>query len=243
MHLEKYLESIVKNYDLDETYRYVANFAFSARLTHTTEQPGAIKVGDLNDEARNNFLNLINSEDWNIKDSRSNLPNQTQTRNITLMGFDKGIYQDEFGNYKQKYGLSGLSENYKPIIDFAKDFSHNVGMGELRGLVLVNLPSKCSVGKHFDSGCYYMIRDRYHIVLSADGENNLQVFDEGEYKFKENEIWWYNIKMNHTAFNNSDKDRIHIILDVVPYKNLNIEPLLVKMVHDKINKGFSLNVL
>lgn len=243
MHLEKYLEKIVNNYDIDETYRYVCNFAFSSMFKNTIDQPGAIHLGKLIDETRLKFLNLIKEKHWEIEDDREKLPNQKQTKNITLLGFGKNIYQDENNNYKHSFNFSKISSEYEDIINFAKDFSHNVGKGELRGLVIVNLPSGCSVGEHHDSGCYYMIRDRYHIVLSADGDNNIQKFPDKEYHFYENDIWWYNIKMKHSALNNSDKDRIHIILDVVPYQNLNIEPLLVKMVHNKINKGFSLNVL
>jgi len=181
MHLEKYLESIVKNYDLDETYRYVANFAFSARLTYTTEQPGAIKVGDLNDEARNNFLNIIKN-DINIKE------------NID-------------------------------IINFANDFSHNVGYGKMFNLNLKKYYSGYNENQILDLNRYNILLDRYHIILKNENQN-IHTFDEGSFDLKQGEMWWYNIKMHYSNHNVFENEKIHLIIDVLPYKNYDLFKLI-----------------
>ncbi len=231
MHLEKHLKTIVEKYDNDDLYRIMCNHAFSAQLTNKEMvQPGAIKVGNIIEESRKKILENINEEDWT---------DQKSTENIPILVFGKGIDIID-GIYYQKSEFIKGYEKYNDLIDFGNRFADQVGKGELRGLSLVNLLPGKEIYEHFESDCYYMIRDRYHVVLEAD-EDNIHIFENEEFKFKQGEIWWYNIKIRHKTKNNSQNNRIHLIIDVVPYKNLNIEPILTETVYNKINKGFSLD--
>jgi Aspartyl/Asparaginyl beta-hydroxylase len=66
--------------------------------------------------------------------------------------------------------------------------------------MLVRLSSNKRVYPLFDTGYYYLIRDRYHLVIRSPGGskmrrvNKLSVWNEGE-------LWWFNSKVAREALN------------------------------------------
>lgn len=80
---------------------------------------------------------------------------------------------------------------------------------------IVCLPAGKRVYPHIDRGAYYRVRNRYHFVLrSADG-SWLKANDE-EVRMQEGELWWFDNDQMHEAYNDGDKDRIHMIFDMLP---------------------------
>ncbi len=80
---------------------------------------------------------------------------------------------------------------------------------------LVCLPAGRRVYPHIDRGKYYRWRDRYHLVLRSAKGSWLRAGDE-EIRMREGELWWFDNKQMHEAFNDGDQDRIHLIFDLLP---------------------------
>lgn len=84
------------------------------------------------------------------------------------------------------------------------------------------------MGVHVDIGSYYFIRNRFHLVLRSPSGSVLRAGDE-QVRMSEGELWWFNNKQHHSAFNESDEWRIHYIFDLLPpsYASLAVNPVRV----------------
>jgi hypothetical protein len=80
---------------------------------------------------------------------------------------------------------------------------------------IVCLPAGRRVYPHVDRGAYYAVRDRYHLVLRSAAGSWLKAGDE-EVRMQPGELWWFDNKQPHEAFNDGDEDRIHMIFDLLP---------------------------
>lgn len=80
---------------------------------------------------------------------------------------------------------------------------------------IVCLPAGQRVYPHIDRGEYYRVRDRHHLVLHSTEGSWLKAGDE-EVRMREGELWWFDNKVMHEAYNDGDQDRIHLIFDVLP---------------------------
>ncbi len=87
--------------------------------------------------------------------------------------------------------------------------------GALGRAKIVCLPAGRRVYPHIDRGEYYRVRDRFHLVLRSSLGSWLKAGDE-EVRMHEGELWWFDNKQVHEAFNDGDQDRIHMIFDVLP---------------------------
>ena len=87
--------------------------------------------------------------------------------------------------------------------------------GTLGRATLVTLLPKSRVFPHVDTGAYYRIRDRFHLVLKSPVGSPLTA--EGKtVVMREGELWVFNNKVRHWADNPSDEPRVHLIFDVLP---------------------------
>ncbi|MEX3972258.1 aspartyl/asparaginyl beta-hydroxylase domain-containing protein [Paraburkholderia caribensis] len=66
---------------------------------------------------------------------------------------------------------------------------------------------------HADSPWHAEYWDRYHIVLQSAPGNNFRCGDENVW-MREGEVWWFQNAIEHEVVNNSDDDRIHLIVDL-----------------------------
>ncbi|WP_017314351.1 aspartyl/asparaginyl beta-hydroxylase domain-containing protein [Mastigocladopsis repens] len=69
--------------------------------------------------------------------------------------------------------------------------------------------------KYIDNGEYYKLRDRYHLVLQSQSGSWMKCGNK-ETLMHEGELWWFDNKQPHEAFNPSEEWRTHIIFDVLP---------------------------
>jgi hypothetical protein len=91
---------------------------------------------------------------------------------------------------------------------------------------IVRLKPKSQVYQHIDVGSYYLIRNRFHLVLHSPSGSVLISGDEAV-RMRAGELWWFDNKQHHSAFNESGEWRIHYIFDLLPqtYQRLAINPL------------------
>ncbi|MBA95778.1 MAG: hypothetical protein CMP21_08700 [Rickettsiales bacterium] len=112
-----------------------------------------------------------------------------------------------------KQGFKSSASRYFPntvkwLLDFAKKQN-----GKLSKAAIVLLKPNGQVLRHIDHHSFYKTRDRYHLGLQTNPNCLLKCGDE-EISIKEGELWAFNNKEYHEAFNNSKADRIHIIFDI-----------------------------
>lgn len=80
---------------------------------------------------------------------------------------------------------------------------------------IVDLPPGKRVYPHIDRGDYYRLHDRYHLVLQTTNGAVLKAGDETVH-MRVGELWWFDNKQMHEAFNNGQGSRIHFIFDLLP---------------------------
>lgn len=90
--------------------------------------------------------------------------------------------------------------------------------GSLERVMLVLLKPDKHVSPHVDFGDYFVWRDRYHLVLQSGERSGLVVEDE-EVDMKNGELWCWNNKKMHSAYNKGIRDRVHVIFDIKPHNN------------------------
>jgi hypothetical protein len=143
---------------------------------------------------------------------RETVPAQAQTNDIGL-----------------RHGLSNASttlENSQNIVETEnwRHFPHTTSLltrfanderGELARAMLVRLKPQGRVLPHIDHGAYYACRDRYHLVIHSPGGSEMKAGDE-TVLFQAGELWCFNNKTVHAAFNKSNDWRIHLIFDLRP---------------------------
>lgn len=66
---------------------------------------------------------------------------------------------------------------------------------------------------HADTEWHASYWDRYHLVLQSHAGNTFRCEDETIW-MREGEIWWFQNALEHEVINNSDTDRIHIVMDL-----------------------------
>ena len=86
--------------------------------------------------------------------------------------------------------------------------------GVMGRAVMTKLKPHGTIYPHSDDGLYWLLRDRYHLVLKSANGSHFKVGGE-EVRMQEGELWWFDPTVSHEAFNDSNEDRIHIIFDVL----------------------------
>ena len=86
--------------------------------------------------------------------------------------------------------------------------------GTMGRAVMTRLRPRGTIYPHTDDGLYWLLRDRYHLVLKSAAGSHFKAGGE-EVRMREGELWWFDPTVSHEAYNDSDEDRIHIIVDVM----------------------------
>jgi|SRR5271166_3999413 len=87
---------------------------------------------------------------------------------------------------------------------------------ELGRALITRLPKGCRILPHADIDGDYVNRldcQRYHVVLSGKPGSLFHCGDE-TVCMETGQVWWFDARSLHSVVNNSDDDRIHLILDV-----------------------------
>jgi aspartyl/asparaginyl beta-hydroxylase (cupin superfamily) len=95
-----------------------------------------------------------------------------------------------------------------------------IGNGIIETAILINLPKNQKIDSHFDSGEYFLKRNRIHIPIITNKQCFFKI--DGQIKnMKEGEIWEINNnEKEHSVENNGNKDRIHLLIDFLPIPNM-----------------------
>ena len=152
---------------------------------------------------------------WDADTRRqTNIHVQRETSNIPLRGALKpipdGVNQINWHPSRR----TPYADRCPRIYSWVEQFVNELG-GDLSRISVVRLNPHGRVYPHIDEGDYYKVRDRYHLVLRSPGGSEMNSGGE-EVVFRDGELWWFNNKAVHDAFNPSAEGRIHVIFDVLP---------------------------
>lgn len=154
---------------------------------------------------------------WELDTSRQDRTEvQRETNNVMLRGALKPIPEGCRINDVHPSRDGKAASLCPAIMDWLRQCANDLG-GELCRALIARLNPNGQIYSHIDGGEYYKIRDRYHLVLRSLGGSKMVIGDERTI-FRDGELWWFNNKVPHEAFNESIEGRIHLIFDVFPFK-------------------------
>lgn len=162
------------------------------------------------------FLDEIESvrEAWSSSTGRQDkIAVQREAKAIPLRGLRKSVIGDRKRRDVHESRWTNTSAPYKHARNFLTAFARSQG-AQLGRAKLVMLPAGRRVYPHIDRGDYYRVRDRYHLVLKSTAGSWLRAGDE-EVTMREGELWWFDNKAVHEAWNHGDQDRLHMIFDML----------------------------
>jgi len=88
-------------------------------------------------------------------------------------------------------------------------------VGKAARVLLIKLEANKDVTEHVDSGDYLSTVRRYHIPLITN-ENVFYTVNSETINMKKGECWEINNLKPHSVLNNSNEDRIHLLIDILP---------------------------
>ena len=156
-----------------------------------------------------------NAECWSYNTRRQKrIRVQRETNTIALRGPARPIPEGIHNNDHHPSEATPLAPRFPTVMGFVEDFARQLG-GELGRVNVVRLQPRGQVYRHIDHGKYYRIRDRYHLVLQSPGGSLMEAGSE-TVRMGAGELWWFDNKQPHEAFNESGDWRVHVIFDVLP---------------------------
>ena len=87
--------------------------------------------------------------------------------------------------------------------------------------IIVSLKPGGRITPHADEGAYADHYERFHLCLQSDHGNLFHVADPANphiyttAEMKPGQLWWFNHKRTHWVENHSNRERIHLIMDMV----------------------------
>ena len=152
-------------------------------------------------------------EAWFQQTGRQKVRVQAEALAIPLRGIRKSKIQGRKRCDVHETRYTTLSNGFPFARDFIEGFAQQLG-GTLGRAKIVNLPPGRRVLAHVDRGDYYARRDRFHLVIESDG-CRMRAGDE-EVVMQRGELWWFDNKTEHEAWNETASPRIHLIFDIEP---------------------------
>ena len=164
-----------------------------------------------------------NAELWDVDSSRQEkIVTQRETQTITLRSHANQANIDTRVRRARPVGYRGRPSEMSALLPVASGFVDQLVRdmnGTMGRAVMTNLRPHGTIFRHTDDGLYWLLRDRYHLVLKSAKGSHFKAGDE-EVRMHAGELWWFDPTVPHEAFNDSDEARIHIIADVLSPQSL-----------------------
>lgn len=169
-----------------------------------------------NIEPIKNYINNF-SKEWHLDNSRQDkfYPHKDTTTYF--------IYETSLGWIKsdgyvveQKTNDFFILDLVEPIIKHLENL-HNGKRGQV---LLIRLKANKSVADHKDGGDYLINTRRHHIPIITSDQTTFYVGGEA-CNMKSGECWEINNSKDHSVINNSNTDRVHLLIDIMPNEVIN----------------------
>jgi hypothetical protein len=152
------------------------------------------------------------SSEWFIDTSRQNdYQIHKDTTSYFIYKTDLNWTKGQDFLVETKTNDSALLELVEPII---KDLE-SIHNGVRGNVLLIKLKAKHNIPKHADSGDYLVLSRRHHIAIVTSDETFFGVGSE-KVNMGVGECWEINNTRFHSVENNSEIDRIHLLIDIMP---------------------------
>jgi hypothetical protein len=164
-----------------------------------------------------NELEQTPDDFWRLNSVRKDISVLRNSDRIALRGLD---YSDlpgvtpNMGLHVHEDGETSRAKQYPKTMALIQAFAENMNSIPARA-VLARLEQNDQVYAHFDIGFYYLVRDRYHLVIKSPKGSRMRCMDQTSV-WKPGELWWFNNKVQHEAFNQDNSWRVHLIFDLLP---------------------------
>jgi orotate phosphoribosyltransferase len=216
--LEQILPELTRN---DADYlRWIWTTATSEVLRHRPDKfchflrIANIDIGDFEEE-----VDRTPEEFWSEYGARKQLKVQKETDSIILRKVKLTRSPDaDSGTANSVHVHEDIAtkhaQYYPSIMNYLLSFAGSMHSILSRAMIVRLSPNK-QVYPHFDAGYYYLIRDRYHLVIRSPQGSKMRCMNDFSV-WQKGELWWFNNKVEHEAFNAGDDWRIHLIFDLLP---------------------------
>jgi hypothetical protein len=157
-------------------------------------------------------------KEWELDTSRQDkLATHKDTKMFQLRFMS---YNWEIGEGNNSYDVNYFknikcNEDLKSIYNYLE----NIYKGKVVRTEIIQMNKKSFIKPHVDGGVMLQVGRRIHIPLITNSKVVFEVFGEKKYLEVGN---WYEINniIPHSVTNDSDQDRIHFIIDLMPEKYL-----------------------
>jgi hypothetical protein len=162
-----------------------------------------------------NIVDVVDlfSIEWTLNTSRQSMIDETHkhTNTYFLRALDnKWEPNQELNSFPVTTNTKLLKEVDKIITDLEKYHQGRCGVA-----MIVKLFSDNNVLPHSDDSAYLSAVRRHHIPLKTNKEVVFFIDDETRH-LAVGECWEINNNKVHSVTNNSQEDRVHIIIDIIP---------------------------
>jgi hypothetical protein len=99
--------------------------------------------------------------------------------------------------------------------DIKKICTSTYGSGMIESIQFSLIPPRSKIKKHFDQGLSFSLSHRIHLPIITNDDVNFYIGGK-LFNLKINQLVEFNNKKDHYVENNSDSDRIHLIIDFIP---------------------------
>jgi uncharacterized protein YajQ (UPF0234 family) len=164
-------------------------------------------LGKINIDNIKNKLKKFSKKDWNEFDFRQKTYEvHKETKTIPI------IFDTDF-RIKDPTKLTTYAIFKKELEEINNKFKVLFGKGFIIRAILVNLKANTKIPFHIDKGKSLEMCNRVHIPIITNKDVFFKIEDQIK-QLKEGEMWEINNSERlHSVENNSNKDRIHLIID------------------------------
>lgn len=159
---------------------------------------------------------LVDNEHlWYENTTRQDAPGSAHqdTRSIWLRG-PSHITLDTVFNDLKASDYPAMQVIGNPVFELLSKALVNLQIAELGRVMIVALKPGGAIQQHRDEGSYADHYSRFHLVVSSSDGNTFTCADESVH-MKTGELWWFDHQDEHHVRNDSNEERIHIIIDAV----------------------------
>jgi aspartyl/asparaginyl beta-hydroxylase (cupin superfamily) len=151
-------------------------------------------------------------DEWFINTSRQDkFYTHKDTNSYFMYQSDLKWTKDQIFSVEAKIDDEELLWLIEPIIEDLERIHNGV-----RGNVLfIKLKAKHNIPKHFDDGDYLVYSRRHHVPIITSEQTLFGVGTE-KINMLEGECWEINNTRFHSVENDSDIDRVHLLIDIMP---------------------------
>lgn len=151
-------------------------------------------------------------DEWFIDTSRQDQYHTHKDTNSYFM-YQSDLKWNKGNEFKSlvKTNDTELLELIEPIIKNLEE-KHN---GKRGNVLFIKLKAKHNIPKHFDDGDYLVYSRRHHVPIITAKETLFSVGLE-KINMLAGECWEINNTRFHSVENDSEIDRIHLLIDIMP---------------------------